>query len=43
MKFLTHWLIDVPEQLSRYFAWLPTAFRAHRRRLGVHVERLGKA
>ncbi len=26
MKFVTHWLIDVPEQLSRYFAWLPPLF-----------------
>jgi putative oxidoreductase len=23
MKFLTHWLIDVPERLSRVFLWLP--------------------
>jgi putative oxidoreductase len=26
MKFLTHWLINVPEQLSRYFTWLPPLF-----------------
>jgi putative oxidoreductase len=26
MKFLTHWLIDVPESLSRYFTWLPPLF-----------------
>lgn len=26
MKFLTHWLIDVPESLSRYFAWLGPLF-----------------
>ena len=26
MKFITHWLISLPEQLSRYFAWLPPLF-----------------
>lgn len=26
MKFLTHWLIDVPERLSRVFLWLPPLF-----------------
>lgn len=26
MKFLTHWLIDVPEKLSRVFLWLPPLF-----------------
>ena len=23
MKFITHWLISLPERLSRHFAWLP--------------------
>jgi putative oxidoreductase len=26
MKFLTHWLIDVPERLSSVFLWLPPLF-----------------
>jgi putative oxidoreductase len=26
MKFLTHWLIDEPERLSRVFLWLPPLF-----------------
>ena len=26
MKFITYWLINLPEQLSRYFAWLPPLF-----------------
>ncbi len=26
MRFLTHWLISLPEQLSRVFAWLPPLF-----------------
>ncbi|HML27797.1 MAG TPA: DoxX family protein [Hyphomicrobium sp.] len=26
MKFLTHWLIEVPEGLSRVFLWLPPLF-----------------
>lgn len=26
MKFVTYWLVDLPEQLSRYFAWLPPLF-----------------
>jgi len=26
MKFITHWLISLPQQLSRYFAWLPPLF-----------------
>lgn len=26
MKFVIYWLIDLPEQLSRYFAWLPPLF-----------------
>ncbi len=26
MNFLTHWLIDVPERLSRYFMWLGPLF-----------------
>ena len=26
MKFTTYWLISLPEQLSRYFAWLPPLF-----------------
>jgi len=26
MKLMTYWLIGLPEQLSRYFAWLPPLF-----------------
>lgn len=26
MKYLTHWLIDVPEALSKYFSWLGPLF-----------------
>jgi putative oxidoreductase len=26
MKFLTYWLIDVPQSLSRYLMWLPPLF-----------------